>query len=166
MRSKKPLSGVLQSVQTRHNRLTGKGARAACRWVMASPHVSVGRRDDKNATRRASKSKGALMTQRHLADVTRVVAGGFLAGQPGLACLWPPPFSATWHCAHLVLKIFSPLALSPSGGQQHFVRIGTALGFVGKCNMRAEQCCWGTAPGASPNDAIDNAKLKRSGAHK
>lgn len=23
-------------------------------------------------------------------------------------CLCPPPFSATWHCAHLVLKIFAP----------------------------------------------------------
>ena len=31
---------------------------------------------------------------------------------PSRTCLWPPPFSATWHCAHLVLKIFSPRARS------------------------------------------------------
>ena len=24
-------------------------------------------------------------------------------------CLCPPPFSATWHCAHLVLKILAPV---------------------------------------------------------
>lgn len=31
---------------------------------------------------------------------------------PSRTCLWPPPFSATWHWAHLVLKIFSPRARS------------------------------------------------------
>jgi hypothetical protein len=25
-------------------------------------------------------------------------------------CLWPPPASATWHCAHFVLNIFAPVA--------------------------------------------------------
>ncbi len=80
------------------------------------------------------------MTQWSSADVARVVAGGLFGRAGGLACLWPPPFSATWHCAHLVLKIFSPLALSPSGGQHHVVRMDTAMGFVRKRNMRAKQC--------------------------
>ena len=30
-------------------------------------------------------------------------------------CLCPAPFSAVWHCAHLVLKIFSPDLASPAG---------------------------------------------------
>lgn len=55
------------------------------------------------------------------------IADGDVIGQVGIfggqaaferarrTCLWPPPFSATWHCAHFVLKIFSPFATSPAG---------------------------------------------------
>lgn len=34
-------------------------------------------------------------------------------------CLLPPPFSATWHCEHLVLKIFAPAATTPSGASAY-----------------------------------------------
>ena len=30
-------------------------------------------------------------------------------------CLWPAPLSTVWHWAHLVLKIFSPVAALPAG---------------------------------------------------
>ena len=30
-------------------------------------------------------------------------------------CLWPPPVSATWHCAHLVLKILAPASEKREG---------------------------------------------------
>jgi hypothetical protein len=32
-----------------------------------------------------------------------------------IPCLWPPAFSTAWHCAHLVLKIFSPDLAFPLG---------------------------------------------------
>ena len=36
-------------------------------------------------------------------------AGCSRSRRGGRTCLWPPPASATWHCAHLVLKIFAPV---------------------------------------------------------
>ena len=43
-------------------------------------------------------------------------------------CLWPPPASATWHCAHLVLKIFAPVKADiqdgNGGGELEYDRAG------------------------------------------
>ena len=50
-------------------------------------------------------------------------------------CLWPPPFSATWHWAHLVLKIFSPRARSP-GGASAKLAIALGLGMEPPLGMR------------------------------
>ena len=42
-------------------------------------------------------------------------------------CLCPPPFSATWHCAHLVLKILAPFATFPSGASANEDIVHTLL---------------------------------------
>jgi hypothetical protein len=78
----------------------------------------------------ASATGGSGPAEKSLACATAPVAHAVLydtvsrhgetrmAGDPCLAdrtCLWPPPFSATWHCAHLVLKILAPFLASPGG---------------------------------------------------
>ena len=36
-------------------------------------------------------------------------------------CLCPPPGSATWHCAHFVLKIFAPMSTKVKGRERQCV---------------------------------------------
>ncbi|GER29228.1 zinc transporter [Striga asiatica] len=57
-----------------------------------------------------------------------------------IPCLWPAPLSTVWHCAHLVLKIFSPDLKSP-GGASSKVAI-EELG-NGRSNINIVACLWG-----------------------
>lgn len=57
---------------------------------------------------------------------------------------WPAPFSATWHCAHFVLKIFAPAA-----------RRKGLKGARWACGARRRSSPFSTSPlGASAKDAI------------
>ena len=40
-----------------------------------------------------------------------------------IPCLWPPAFSTAWHCAHLVLKIFSPDLAFPLGASPNVAMV-------------------------------------------